>query len=794
MCSESWSEVDRRLFLQCTVAGAVALALPSPRGRSLRPVLNPYLCGIVPISATSAAVTSVEPFQAPLRVPPVAVPVRTDATTDHYEITMREAQVEIVPGKATTIWGYDGLFPGPTVRARANRAVSILQRNELPEPMSIHLHGGHVRPEMDGLPTDLIPPGGAKEYVYPNRQRPATLWYHDHAMHKTPEHVYRGLAAFYLLSDDLEDRLGLPSGERDIPLLLQDRKIGEDGSLIYEFDHNGVLGNVIVVNGIAHPYFEVEAAPYRFRLVNGANARVFDLALDPTEPLTLIGTDGGLLPGPVAVPSVTLASAERAEIVIDFSRKAVGTTIVLRNRLAPADAPGLIRFDVVRPTTVSSSPLPATLRPVDPLPPPSVIRDIVLSFDAAKGAWVLNGLGFDPNRIDLFPRLGTTEVWRFRNESNFIHPMHLHLVFFQVLSRNGSPPRAFERGWKDTVQVRAGETVELAARFGDFTGTYVYHCHVLEHAERAMMAQFRVVDLVRLAGDGPIETAAAISAHTFAAGVPVAFVATAAAFADALAGGPAAAKSRGPVLLASGDSVPAATASELDRLRPQRIVVLGGPLAVPETVERELRRYTSGAVARIGGASRYETAAAVARAFFAPGVQVAYVATGRNFPDALAGGAAAAAEGGPVLLVTRDELPEATAEALRHLSPRRVVVLGGPAAVSNSVAAQVASFTVGPVERLSGEDRYGTAAAVARTVFRESNGAAFVATGSSFPDALAGVPAAAGARAPLLLVEDGAVPGVVEEELRRLAPRRLVVLGGPAAVAAHVEDRLASFL
>jgi spore coat protein A len=786
--------LTRRRFLQYGLAGAAALALPPGGPRPLPRAVTRYFCDIIPISATSSYAAAVVPFQSALRIPPVAVPVRTDDTTDHYEITMREGQVEVLPGKLTPIWGYDGLYPGPTIQARVGRAVSVLQTNQLPEPMSIHLHGGHVAPDMDGHPTDLIAPGAAREYRYPNRQRTATLWYHDHAMHATAAHLYRGLAAFYLITDDAEAALGLPSGDRDVPLLVQDRKLADDGSLVYDPpDHNGFFGNVTVVNGVAHPYLQVEAAPYRFRLLNGANARIFEFALDSGKPLTQIAGDGGLLAEPVPVPSVILSPAERAEVVIDFSGQPVGTSVVLRNKLAAPDAPGVIRFDVTRPGT-SSSPLPTTLRPVEPLPAPSVVRDVALSFDQANGLWVIDGLPFDPARVDELPRLGSVELWRLKNESNFVHPIHLHLVMFQVLKRNGAAPPPAERGWKDTVRVNPRETVEIAARFGDFTGTYVYHCHVLEHEDHDMMAQFRVVDLARLAGAGRVETAAAISAATFVPGVPAAFVATAGGFADALAGGPAAAGAGSPVLLTAGDTLPEATAAELRRLQPAGIFVLGGPAAVPESVERELTAYTSGGVRRLAGESRYGTAAAVARALFPSGVPVAYVATGENFPDALAGGAAAAAEGGPVLLVARDELPAVTADALRHLAPGRIVVLGGPGAVSDAVAAELGSYTAGGVERLAGETRYETAAAVSRAAFPGTRAAAFVATGQTFPDALAGVPAAAAASAPLLLVEPGSVPPSIADELRRLAPRRIVVLGGTAAVSAEVEEALAAFL
>jgi putative cell wall-binding protein len=610
-------------------------------------------------------------------------------------------------------------------------------------------------------------------------------------MHLAPENVYRGLAAFYLLENDAEDALGLPSGARDVPLLLQDRTFAADGSLVYDASaHNGFIGDTLVVNGVASPFFQVQATRYRFRLVNGANARSFEVALANGDILTQVASDGGLLPAPASVASITLAAAERAEFVIDFAKYGVGQELVLVDKRSPADAPGLLRFDVTA-AGAGSQPPPATLRTITPLDQGSVTRDVVLSIDAT-GVWLINGRAFDPARIDYFPRFGTDEVWRVRNDSTFVHPFHTHLVMFQVLDRNGAPPPPVERGWKDTVRVSPGETVRLVTRFDGFVGTYVFHCHIFEHNEHSMMAQFCVVDLSRLAGSGRVETAAAVSAAAFSAGVPAAYVATADGFADALAAGPAAAKRGAPVLLTSGASLPAATAAELDRLKPGRIVVLGGPAAVPDSVVGQLASHTSGAVDRLAGDSRYATAAAVSAEAFSPGVPVAYVATGRGFADALGGGAAAAAEGGPLLLVD-DGVPAATDAELRRLQPKHIVVLGGSSAVPNAVVSALGQYTTGGVERVGGADRYETAVLVSRRTFKQPVTTVVVATGVAYPDALAGAPAAR-ASGPLLLVAPDRIPDLVADELRRLAPKRIWLLGGPAAVSSAVESQLAAFL
>ncbi|MBA2631757.1 MAG: cell wall-binding repeat-containing protein, partial [Chloroflexi bacterium] len=239
-------------------------------------------------------------------------------------------------------------------------------------------------------------------------------------------------------------------------------------------------------------------------------------------------------------------------------------------------------------------------------------------------------------------------------------------------------------------------------------------------------------------------------------------------------------------LLTTPTSLSAAAAAELARLRPQRIVVVGSAGAVSDAVLRALRPYaTSGVVDRIGGRDRYATAAAVSAATFAPGAPVAYVATGLNFPDALAGGVAAAREGGPMLLALPTAIPAATAAELQRLRPGRIVLLGGPSVVSDGVLAGLRGHaTSGVVTRLAGPDRYATAVAVSRaTAGTDAPGTVFVATGLTFADGLAGTPAAARAGAPLLTVPSSTLPQVVADELRRLNAPTIVILGGTGAVS-----------
>jgi putative cell wall-binding protein len=295
----------------------------------------------------------------------------------------------------------------------------------------------------------------------------------------------------------------------------------------------------------------------------------------------------------------------------------------------------------------------------------------------------------------------------------------------------------------------------------------------------------------RLAGPDRVATAAAVSEATFPGPVARVYVATAGNFPDALAAGPVAGLGGAPILLTGAEQLPAATAVELARLRPSEIVVLGGTAAVSDAVVAELGALASQRVRRLAGTDRYATAAAVSREGFADGADVVLVATGENFPDALAGGPLAARLGGPILLVARESIPAATAAELARLGPKRIVVLGGAAAVS----ADVMTALDGPdrtIERLAGPDRYATAAAV--TAAWPDTAVSYVATGQAFPDALTAAPAAAIDQAPLMLVARDAIPSPVRGELERLRPAAIAVLGGFAAISAEVQAELAAFL
>ena len=292
----------------------------------------------------------------------------------------------------------------------------------------------------------------------------------------------------------------------------------------------------------------------------------------------------------------------------------------------------------------------------------------------------------------------------------------------------------------------------------------------------------------RIAGDNRYATAAALSASAFKAGVPVVYVATGANFPDALAGGPAARMGGGPILLVEKYALPAVTATELARLKPGRIVVLGGPSAVDGRVVSALDAHTAGTVTRVAGADRYATAAGISRAAFASASTV-YVATGENYPDALAAGAVAAARGAPLLLVRASGVPDPTRAELRRLDPDRIVIVGSTGSVGSGVAATLAEF--GTVTRVSGADRYASSAALSAASFATNGpGTVYVATGKAFQDGLTAGPIAGLRNGPLLLVPGTSLPGSVATELLRLSPTNIVIVGGPLAITETVRTTI----
>jgi spore coat protein A len=436
-----------------------------------------------------------QPFQRDLPMMPELVPVRSTRTTDFYEVAIREGMADVLPGFQTPIYGYEGVYPGPTIRAREGRTAVVKQTNTLSFDSNVHLHGGYVPAESDGHPMDVIRPGQTFDYTYPNEQDGAFLWYHDHAHGRTAKSLYYGLVGTYVLEDDRDAELDLPRGEYDVPLVIQDHSFNRDGSFRYAENVDlGFLGDTILVNGAVAPRMAVERRKYRFRILNASNARGYRLALGRGRTMTQIASDGGLLERPVRRNEVPIFPAERVEVVIDFADFTPGTQLVLRNEAGEASTTAVMRFDVGQGGGPEEFRVPRRLRRLPKLPPPNARRRLDLTLASASTVqWQINGRGFDPNRIDVRPRLGTSEIWQYANPSNRLHPMHLHGMLFRVLERSSGVVHAADRGWKDTIAVQPGERVEIQPWFVPYAGRYVFHCHNLEHGDKAMMLQLEVV-------------------------------------------------------------------------------------------------------------------------------------------------------------------------------------------------------------------------------------------------------------------------------------------------------------
>jgi spore coat protein A, manganese oxidase len=498
-------------------------------------------CLLLPIVMNKRAIGAYQPesdrFQLPLKIPPVLKPIRSDETTDYYEVIIKKAQQEIIPGFKTEIWGYNGITPGSTIYQQANRQSQVRFINQLGQDTEgqeintvVHLHGMPSKPEYDGYSMDLIPPNYYKDYIYPN-DRFGTLFYHDHVMDLTWRNVYMGMQGMYIVEDDYERNLPLPKGAYDIPLIIESKDFAPDGSLIFnDEDRVGMFPYYLtLVNGVPYPKLEVANRKYRFRILNGTAKTLYQLllsrnqqSLTPDEELIVIANDGGLIDRPIALNSpetLQMSMAERYEVVIDFSKYPIGTQLYLQNAGIEStvdlntEVNPIMRFDVVR-QEVDDSEIPPQLRSFEPISLSAATKERTFRYEEENDFWVINHHIWDPNRIDAQINPGDVEVWTFVNpQDGKLHPVHLHFAEGQILERNGQPPLPYERGWKDVFHVGYQETVKVALKFATRSGRtqegkYMMHCHHLQHEDNGMMSQFVIgkgdIDPVKVAPAKPL--------------------------------------------------------------------------------------------------------------------------------------------------------------------------------------------------------------------------------------------------------------------------------------------------
>ncbi len=460
-----------------------------------------------------------------LAIPPLEQG-RMDGGERIFDLAIQDGTSRFFPGLDTATRGINGAYLGPVLRMRAGETVRLNVTNRLSEDTTLHWHGMTLPARADGGPHQIIRAGTTWSPEYPIRERAATMWYHSHLLGATARHVWQGIAGMIVIDDAESDALALPRdwGVDDIPVVLQDRRFYEDGAMPYEEGMRdrmmGMIGNFPLINGTIAPWLPVTTQRIRLRLLNGANASIYNLRFSDGRRFHQIASDGGLLPAPVALSQLTLAPGERAEIVVALD---AGKPVRLQSVAAPASR-GMGRgmgmmggmmgggeqspvFDMLelRPAdSLAPSPaLPARLADL-PVPDPGTARRtrrFVLEMPMGPrmmlgGGFTINGKAMDMTRIDARPRMGEAEIWEIGNTGPMRHPFHIHDTQFRILDRDGRPPAANEAGLKDTVLVDPGETVRLLVRFDHYRDPdrpYMFHCHILEHEDAGMMGQFVVV-------------------------------------------------------------------------------------------------------------------------------------------------------------------------------------------------------------------------------------------------------------------------------------------------------------
>ncbi len=484
------------------------------------------------------------PYAGVFRRPPELVPFQTGFDGGdparpfaRYALTQKLGRARFVPGLDTTVAGYNGIFPGPTIRATQGTRIEVRIRNALPavgllQPARFdtvtHLHGSASLPQYDGYANDITVPGNVKNYHYPNFQTARTLWYHDHKHHITAQNVYSGLAAFYPLSDKYE-RAQLPQGEFDVPLMISDAMFNADGSLAYNDNgRKGLWGDIIMVNGVPWPTMKVKPRIYRFRVLDASISRSYRPTLSTGDPIYVVGTDAGMVPNVQAVKSWRQGTAERYEVLIDFRKYRTGQLIELRNlsnknNIDFANTNKIMRFQVVADSgsgAGSISSIPTTLDdggsvnaakggiPTMSLTPAMAKAKRELKFFRANGQWTVNGVTWADVEKSGFTKLFgnpqpfDVEQWTIINASGgWFHPVHIHLIDAKIIARNtnGGQPFAWEKGPKDVFYAGENESVTALMQFDTGSpgggGRYMIHCHNLVHEDHDMMVQFSVGDL-----------------------------------------------------------------------------------------------------------------------------------------------------------------------------------------------------------------------------------------------------------------------------------------------------------
>jgi blue copper oxidase len=438
-----------------------------------------------------------------LFINPLKIPKTVSGNTSLVAQNTSEA---LLSASKVNVLGYGEGILGPTIRIKRGDNVNINLLNKLSDHSNIHWHGLKIPAEMDGHPDQMVMTNETFNYKFSINQPAGLSWYHPHLHESTAEQVTKGLAGLFIVESDEEKSLALPSGEFEIPLIIQDKRMASDGTIKYSPTMmeimSGYLGENILVNGTHKPFLDVSTRFYRFRILNGSSARIYNLSLSNSAEFYVIGSDGGILPQPEKVKNVILGSGERLDILVDFSTMKVGEMVFLKSEtfFTMGNAQGNQPFEImafnVKRLESDTFKLPNALIPVPKLPSTSNKRVFTLKMDmmSNEGMHKINGKVYKSGRIDETVSLGYTELWEFDNSNgDEAHPMHVHGVMFHVVSRTGGRNAILphEKGWKDTILVAPGEKVQVAMTF-EIKGKFVLHCHNLEHEDDGMMLNFEV--------------------------------------------------------------------------------------------------------------------------------------------------------------------------------------------------------------------------------------------------------------------------------------------------------------
>lgn len=495
--------MKRREFVKLSGAVAASIAIVPPALQSCSDNMNMDMnMGIDAVAVKEG------PFTSSLVSPQVM--------TSDFILTARGNTTNLMNSQTASVFGYAEGILGPTLRVNKGTVVSVPFQNNLSEETNIHWHGLLVPGDMDGHPKNIIQSGGSFDFNFTINQRAGTYWYHPHPHGKTARQVFMGLAGFFIVNDEEEIALNLPSGDQELLLVIQDKRI-DNGQLNYSPNMNeimtGYTGEYVFVNGVYAPFLNVATKYCRLRILNGSTERVYNLALSDNQSFQVIGADGGLLAQPATVSSILLGPAERVDILINFKNYSIENEIYLVSKTFDGDVQGRQEFKIMKFTVNQQASdtftVPSQLSVIQPIPAASASKTRIMKIRGmmegmsgnmgdgmGSGIHTINDKVYDIDRIDETVQAGATEIWDFDNsDGDEIHPMHIHGVQFQVIERIGGRGAliATEKGWKDTILVMPREKVKVIMTFPQEKGVFVFHCHNLEHEDDGMMLNYEII-------------------------------------------------------------------------------------------------------------------------------------------------------------------------------------------------------------------------------------------------------------------------------------------------------------